>query len=104
MGESAGPPASPEWIWDNREGYRQQLTDCVQHEMQGLKTQCGKTYEVLAHQAGGPDLLAIPRHEIMQHQYLTQLGAHPILKWIDCADIIGAFDALCDVKAFGGSE
>merc|ERR1719240_2211499 len=24
-----------------------------------------------------------------------------MLKWIDCADIAGAFDALCDVKAFG---
>lgn len=101
--ESAGPPASPEWTWDNREGYGKQLTDCVRNEMQCLKTQCGKVYEAMACQPGGPELLAISRHEILQCQYLTQLGAHPILKWIDCADISGAFDGLCDVKTFGDS-
>eukprot|EP00746_Dinoflagellata_sp_MGD_P162735 gnl/MRDRNA2_/MRDRNA2_90429_c0_seq1.p1 gnl/MRDRNA2_/MRDRNA2_90429_c0~~gnl/MRDRNA2_/MRDRNA2_90429_c0_seq1.p1 ORF type:complete len:491 (-),score=64.34 gnl/MRDRNA2_/MRDRNA2_90429_c0_seq1:224-1606(-) len=101
--ETAGPPASPEWIWDNRDGYGKQLADCVKKELRCLKTQCAKTYDLLACRPGGPELLAIPRHEILQRQYLTQLGAHPLLKWIDCADILGAFDGLCDVKAFGDS-
>merc|ERR1719316_587483 len=37
--ESAGPPASPEWTWDNREGYREELTECIRHEIQGIKMQ-----------------------------------------------------------------
>jgi len=101
--ESAGPPASPEWTWDNREGYREELTECIRHEIQGIKMQNESLYEELASKPGGLDILHIPKHEILQHQYLTQLGAHPILKWIDCADIVGAFEALCDVKCFGDS-
>merc|ERR1719160_1027981 len=38
--ESAGPPASPEWTWDNREGYREQITECIRLEIQGFKAHC----------------------------------------------------------------
>jgi ankyrin repeat protein len=102
--ESAGPPASPEWIWDNREGYREQITECSRSEIQCFEAQCEEICEILTSEPGGPELVAIPHNEILQPQYLTQLGAHPILKWIDCADIIGAFCALSDVKSFGNSE
>jgi hypothetical protein len=98
---SGGPPSSPEWIWDNREGYREQITECVKSEMQSFKAQCETIYDTLAEESGGNELLAIPSNEILQQQYMTQLGAHPILKWIDCADTIEAFNALCDVKTFG---
>lgn len=101
--ESAGPPASPEWIWDNREGYREELTECIRAEIQGFCAHCGTIQEQLANEFGGLDLLDIPRDEILHQQYLTQLGAHPILDWIDCADVISAFNALCDVKTFGDS-
>merc|ERR1711959_743158 len=99
--ESAGPPTSSEWTWDNREGYREKITALVKAEMAGFQKQCESMYAALAGQVGGNELLSLPRNEILQQQYLTQLGAHPILKWIDCADAIEAFGALCDVKAFG---
>jgi len=100
---SGGPPRSPEWIWDNREGYREQITECVRSEIQEFKAQCETMYQTLAQKPGGAELLALPNNEILQQQYMTQLGAHPILKWIDCADTIEAFEALCDVKTFGDS-
>jgi len=102
--ESAGPPASSEWSWDNREGYREEITECIRSEIQGLNAQCENMYEAFASDPNDPELLGIPQTEILHSQYLTQLGAHPILKWIDCADIMGAFDALCDVKTFGSTE
>merc|ERR1711959_841516 len=71
--------------------------------MEGSKAQCESMYETLTEEPGGAELLSLPKNEILQQQYLTQLGAHPILKWIDCADVIEAFWALCDVKAFGVS-
>lgn len=98
---SGGPPKSPEWIWDNREGYREQITECVKSEMQGFKVQCETIYETLAGKPGGAELQGLPSDEILQQQYMSQLGAHPILKWVDCADTIEAFEALCDVKTFG---
>lgn len=104
LAESAGPPRSSEWTWDNREGYREKITECVKVEMEGFKAQCESMYKSLAEQPGGAELLALPRIEILQQQYMTQLGAHPILKWIDCADAQEAFGALCDVKAFGDNS
>merc|ERR1711977_522871 len=99
--ESAGPPRSSEWTWDNREGYREKLADSVKSEMEGFKVQIASIYENLPQRPGGIELLALPKNEVLQQQYMTQLGAHPILQWIDCADAIEAFGALCDVKAFG---
>jgi len=99
--ESAGPPMSPEWNWDSREGYREQITESVRLEIEGFKAQCEKIHDDLICKPGGAELLEIPGDEILQPQYLTQLGAHPILKWIDCADVVEAFGALCDVKCFG---
>jgi len=101
--ESAGPPTSSEWTWDNREGYREKITALVKAEMAGFQKQCESMYAALAKQPGGEELLSLPRNEILQQQYLTQLGAHPILKWIDCADPVEAFYSLCDVKAFGSN-
>jgi ankyrin repeat protein len=99
--ETAGPPRSTEWTWDNREGYREQIAECVKSEIQGFKAECETMYETLAETPGGAELVALASNEILQQQYMTQLGAHPLLKWIDCADTIEAFGALCDVQTFG---
>jgi ankyrin repeat protein len=101
--ETAGPPKSSEWAWDNREGYREKLMECVKAEMEGFKAQISAVYDHLSEQPGGAEVIALPRSEVVQPQYMTQQGAHPILKWVDCADAIEAFAALCDVKAFGNN-
>lgn len=99
--ESAGPPRSNEWAFDNREGYHEDLTETVNKEIQGFKQWFDWSYESLKEVPGGGELLNLPVNEVLLEGYETQQGAHPILSWLDPPQSVPAFQALRTVNALG---
>lgn len=46
-------------------------------------------------------MMALPRDEVLNQRFMTQLAAHPSMDWLEGNDVVGAFEALRDVSAFG---
>lgn len=101
LGESRGPPQSSEWIWDNREGYREALLARVQEEVEGFAQRSAAAVRATQVMPGYDELAELPRDEVLLPQYLDQQAAHRGMEWLTAADAVGAFEALRDVQALG---
>jgi len=98
--ETAGPPRSDEWSFENREGYKEELAQCVQDELDRFRDLGEDLRRATLQLPGGEDLESLPEEEVYT-QKLSQQQAHEPLHWLASRDVIGAFQALRAVKAFG---
>lgn len=99
--ESAGPPVSTDWSFDNREGYKDELRTAIEEHLEGFKRKMERVYEVLKNEKDAEELLGLPSEEVVATEYLDQNWVHPIPEWLESMSAVGAFSALREVKAFG---
>jgi len=102
--ETMGPVPSHEWQHDSREAYREELERAVADELAGFSQELTEVYARLQAEEHGNTLCSIAANEVLRPEYTTQLGAHPILTWLDTLDVVAAFHSLHSVKALGASR
>jgi len=97
--ETVGPMRSGEWSFENREGYKEELARSVQEELKRFHASADDLRKALELPATH-ELRSWPEKEILTQQ-VSQQVVHDTLDWLVSKDVIGAFQALRAVKAFG---
>lgn len=102
--DTKGPRMSALWNYKNREFYDDELRSVVKEEIGKFKTDFIELYNNFKDRPGGNELALRMPVELKDQAFTSQLQAHPMLFWLQNADVSGAFDWIRTLGGIAGED
>lgn len=101
MLDSMGPPPSPDFPYNARDGTREDIMEIVVEELKAYRIELDGLYAEMRKTDFGAQLCSGQHVEIFKPKSMLQTNVHPILPWLESCNMLEAFDALRVVQALG---